>query len=168
MTTEENIQAILSESLYLDKDLHLSKIVQGTVAQDFQNYLTKNTEKDERNIEKFYFLLLTEIVLACKNKNDQGKIFDHLTHLFFSENGKLKDSLRFPNAKLGEKLYSFTRRNKERGTTTLQEDAIKLLKKAKESNNIWEGDKGLVPIYMDFHDEISRKPNFCACLLSIL
>jgi len=168
LTTEDNLQRILTEKLYLDEDIYTSFIIQGTVADDFRKYLKENYGKDERHIEKFYFLLLTDIVLSSKNKNDQVKVFDHLTSLFFSEHGKMKDFIKFPNSQLGEKLYSYTKKNSTKECHALEEDAIKYLNKAKYSLNIWEGDKGLVPIYMHFHNSISQKSNFCACLLSIL
>ena len=168
LTTEDNIHRILTEKIYLENDIDISQIVQGTVADDFQKYLNKNYGKDERIVEKLYFLLLTEIVLACKNKNGQVTLFDHLTTLFFSEHGKMKDFIQFPNAKLGEKLYSFTKKTRAKEGHVLEEDAIKYLNKAKYSHNIWEGDKGMVPIYMHFHNSFSQQSNFCACLLSIL
>jgi len=168
LTTEENIQKLLHGQFHFDDDIYFSRFVQGTVAEAFYKYLNDNNGKAERKIEKFYFLLLTEIVLACKNKKDQRKVFDQLTSLFFSANGKLKDSLKLSNAKLGDKLYSYTLKNEEKSDHELEEDAIKFLKKAKLDGCIWQGDRGLVPIYMDFHHYYSQKTNICACLLSIL
>ena len=168
ITNEDNLQKVLEGQFYLDDDVYFSRFVQGTVAEDFYKFLNEKHGKIERKIEKFYFLLLTEVVLACKNKKEQGKIFDHLTSLFFSPNGKLKDSIKLSNSKLGEKLYSYTQKNEGKEIHDLSEDAIKFLKRAKIDGCVWEGDTGLVPIYMDFHNSYSQKSNFCACLLSIL
>ena len=165
LAVETELKKIVTEKLYIDDVGYCNRIVQGTLAEEFLKYLYQNSEKTEKNIEKFLFLLLIEVVLGCKNKNEQSEVFNHLVSIFFDENGKYKNCIKFSNQKLAGKIFSYSRKN---GKDVLEDDAIKYLKKAKYSLNIWEGDKGLVPIYMEFSHTFSQKSNICACLLSIL
>ena len=165
LTVETELKKIINEKLYIDDDVYCNRIVQGTLAEEFLKYLDQHTEKTEKHKEKFLFLLLIEVILVCKNENERCDIFNHLVSLFLDKNGKYNNCIKFSNQKLAGKIFSFSRKN---GKCVLEEDAIKYLKKAKYSLNLWEGDKGLVPIYMEFSNSFSQKSNLCACLLSIL
>ena len=97
----------------MEDDIYCTRIFQGSLAEEFQKYMDQHTDKTERNTEKFCFLILTEIVLECKDKFEQRQIFNRLVSLFFDEKGKYYNYIKLSNRKLAGEMFSFSQNKKK-------------------------------------------------------
>jgi len=169
LTNEQNLNEILEKSSWQDNIFcpRILKTPQGALADEFQKYLKSRTENEDEKmdmIKKFSFLILTEIILQCKDPAKQALVFDHLVSVFFDEKSQYYISLK--NDLIADELADESISN---------ENVVKYLRLAKADANVWEGGKGcLVPVYnVEFRNSpefkaFCEKNVFVACLLSIL
>ena len=169
LTTEQNLNEILDKKAWEDNVFcpRIIKTPQGALADEFQQYLRNRNENEEEKtekIKKFSFLILTEVVLQCKDPTKQALVFDHLVSLFFDE--KSQYYIRLKNDLIANELME---------ENISSENIVKYLRLAKADANIWEGGKGcLAPVYnVEFRNSpefksFCEKNVFVACLLSIL
>merc|ERR1711894_92830 len=102
LTKESNLNEILDNQSWND-NIYLPRILKksyGALADAFQNYLKKRDESEEEKLEKIQklsFLILTEIILQCKEPTKREPVFNHLVSLFLDEKNqhyiKLKNDL---------------------------------------------------------------------------
>jgi len=169
LTKEQNLNEILDKNSWND-NIYLPRILKaphGALADVFQSFLKKRDGSEEDKIEtikKLSFLILTEIVLQCKDNSKREPVFNHLVSLFLDE--KSPHFINLKNDLITDELSNEDISN---------DDMMKYLEKAKKDANIWEGGKGcLVPVYdVEFRNspefkEYCEKNVFVACLLSIL
>ena len=169
LTKEENLNEILDKKSWND-NIYLPRILKaphGSLADVFQSFLKKRDESEDEKLDKirkFSFLILTEIVLQCKENSQREPVFNHLVSLFFNE--KSEHFINLKNDLIADELSDEDISN---------DNIIKYLELAKKDANVWEGGKGsLVPVYdVEFRNspefkEYSEKNVFVACLLSIL
>ena len=169
LTKEQNLNEILDKKAWQDNIFcpRILKTPQGALADEFQKYLQNRNENEEEKMEKikkFSFLILTEIVLQCKDPTEQVLVFDHLFSLFLDEKSQYYINLK--NDLIADELAE---------ENVPSENIVKYLRLAKTDANIWEGGKGcLVPVYnVEFRNSpefklFCEKNVFVACLLSIL
>ena len=169
LTKESNLNEILDNQSWND-NIYLPRILKkpyGALADAFQNYLKKRDESEEEKLEKIQklsFLILTEIILQCKEPTKREPVFNHLVSLFLDE--KSQHYIKLKNDLIADELSDENVSN---------DDITRYLQLAKKDSNVWEGGKGcLVPVYdVEFRNspefkEYSEKNVFVACLLSIL
>ena len=169
LTKESNLNEILDNQSWND-NIYLPRILKkpyGALADAFQNYLKKRDESEEEKLEKIQklsFLILTEIILQCKEPTKREPVFNHLVSLFLDE--KSQHYIKLKNDLIADELSDENVSN---------DDITRYLQLAKKDANVWEGGKGcLVPVYdVEFRNspefkEYSEKNLFVACLLSIL
>jgi len=168
LTQEQNINEILDKGSWKD-NIYLPRILKtphGALADLFQSFLKNRDDSDQEKvnkIRKFSFLILTQIVLQCKDHSKREPVFNHLVSLFLDESSQHYISLK--NDLIADELSD------ENISDT---NIPNYLEKAKKDSNIWEGQKGLVSVYdVEFRNspefkEYSEKNSIIACLLSIL
>ena len=107
LTSEENLIDIFKTDAW-DDNIYCPRILKspyGTLADEFQKYLSSREEKETLKAEairKFSFLILIEIVLKCKDRTKQAPVFDHLVSLFL--NNKSDNYIELKNDLIADEL----------------------------------------------------------------
>ena len=141
---------------YTEYNVDYPRILSGTIAEDFQNYLKQHSPE---NSLKFSFLIITELVL----EGNDPDLFHHLASVFFDRQGSFNINLRnkFAQNKLFEYLTS---------KDLKFEECLNLLKKkGKLGPDMLTRNDGIHTVYKEFREfKIREDSKRCACLLSIL
>ena len=147
----------IKEKTDCDYDVNYPKIMEGTIAEDFQSYL--RTISPEHSL-KFSFLVIAELVLESKDE----ELFHHLASIFFDKSDS-KYNIHLRNKFAQDKLFEHLT------TKSLKfEECLNLLKKkGKLGPDMLSHNGGIASVYKEFREiKLEENSKRCACLLSIL
>ena len=146
-----------------DKDFNINypRIVDGSVAEEFQNYLAV---QDAGNKIRFSFLIIAQFVLESKDP----ELFNHLASVFLDRQSQY--NIKLSNEYAQDELFSFYPITENK----VGQEIVDFLKEnGKEDWDIWGSPtRGLNHMFDMFKEErkqkIAKLSNIDACILSIL